>query len=293
MLRSMTAYGRSTTETEIGQFVVEISSVNKKHLEIQLQMPRLLGCFEAELRKWINAVVNRGQIVVRITPLFNDRAPLRVIPNLPLAKQLHSAWTAIQTELGVAEPFSLSLLRHEQGLFIIDENPSDMQSFQNELERAVRAALKPFIAMKEREGSILTQELFDRAKTIGAIVREIEGRAHDAAEKMREKLISALEKLVPGAIDNEERILREVALYADKLDISEELSRLHSHIDQLGETVTGSGSRAGKILEFLLQEMNREVNTIGSKAADIEISKRVVQIKTELERIREQVQNVE
>jgi uncharacterized protein (TIGR00255 family) len=289
----MTAYGRSTTETDIGQFVVEILSVNKKHLEIHLQMPRLLGGFEAELRKWIGAVVNRGQVTVRITPSFNDRAPLRVVPNLPLAKQLHRAWSEIQKELGVTEPFTLDLLRNEQSLFIIDENPYDIKNFQVELERAVQAALTPFVAMKEREGGVLADELFERAKTIGNMCREIEGRASTAADKMREKLISTLEKLVPGAVDNEERILREVALYADRLDISEELSRLHSHIDQLGDTVKGSGARAGKILEFLLQEMNREINTIGSKAADIEISKRVVQIKTELERIREQVQNVE
>lgn len=293
MLRSMTAYGRSSTETDIGQFVIEISSVNKKHLEIQLQMPRLLGCFEADLRRWIGAVVNRGQVNVRITPSFNDRAPLRVVPNLPLAKQLHRAWTEIQKELGVTQPFTMDLIRNEQSLFIIDENPHDVKNFQAELERSVNAALVPFLAMKEREGSILAQELFDRAKTIAVLVKEIAGRADTAAEKMREKLVAAIEKVVPGALENEDRILREVALYADRIDISEELSRLHSHIDQLEQTVTGSGSRAGKILEFLLQEMNREINTIGSKAADIEISKRVVQIKTELERIREQVQNVE
>lgn len=293
MLRSMTAYGRSTTETDIGQFVVEISSVNKKHLEIQLQMPRLLGCFEADLRRWIGAAINRGQVNVRITSSFNDRAPLRVLPNIPLAKQLHQAWTEIQNELGITEPFTLNLLRNEQNLFIIDENPYDVKNFLAELERAVQAALSPFIAMKEREGGILAKELFERARTIGDAAKEIAARANVAVEKMREKLIATLEKVVPGAIDNDDRILREVALYADRLDISEELSRLHSHIEQLEDTVTGSASRAGKILEFLLQEMNREINTIGSKAADIEITRRVVLIKTELERIREQVQNVE
>lgn len=289
----MTAYGRSTTDTDIGQFVVEILSVNKKHLEIQFQMPRLLNSFEAELRRWVSAAINRGQVTVRINPTFNDKAPFRVIPNLPLAKQLHQAWSEIRQELDVAEPFSLSLLRQEQNLFIIDENPHDLSNFEGELEKAINAALKPFVSMKEREGRILANELLERAKTIATVVSAISTLAASATDKTREKLIATLEKISPGLIDNEERVLREVALYADRIDISEELSRLNSHLEQFTDTINGSGARAGKTLEFILQELNREINTIGSKASDIEISKGVVKIKTELERIREQVQNVE
>lgn len=289
----MTAYGRSTTDTDIGLFVVEIQSVNKKHLEVQLQMPRLLGCFEADVRKWVTTAVKRGQVTVRVTPSFNENAPVKVLPNLALAKQLQHAWTEIRDSLGLKGEITLDFLKGEQGILLFDENPNNAAGLQSEVERAVNQALIPFMAMKEREGRALAEEILERADVVISILEEIVQSSDGAIDKMRSRLIERIQEAAPGAIDNDERILREVAIFADKLDIAEEVSRLRSHTLQLRDVVNGTGLRAGKTLEFILQEMNRETNTIGSKASDLEISKRVILIKGELERMREQVQNVE
>lgn len=293
MLRSMTAYGRSTTDTDIGLFVVEIQSVNKKHLEVQLQMPRLLGCFEADVRKWITTAVKRGQVTVRVTPSFNENAPIKVLPNLALAKQLHSAWNTIRDSLGIKGEVTLDMLQGEQGILLFDENPNDLAGLKGEMERAVNEALIHFMGMKEREGRALANELLERAGVVIDHLEEIVSLGGGAVDKMRERLIQTIKDAAPGALDNDDRILREVAILADKLDIAEEVSRLRSHVDQFTGVVEGSGLRAGKTMEFLLQEMNREINTIGSKASDLEITKRVIAIKGELERMREQVHNVE
>lgn len=293
MLRSMTAYGRASTETDVGLIGVEILSVNRKHLDVQLQIPKVLTCLEVEVRKWISKAVKRGQVSVRITPKFKDGEFVKVTPNLPLARQLHHAWKEIGVDLGLGDEFALSLLRHETGLLIHDDEISDIEVFKKCIEDAVMQALKPFIQMKEHEGRVIAADFLKRIQRLGEMIAVVEEKMVGATTRFREKLVTTLTDALPQAIALEERVLQEACIYAEKVDIEEEITRFKSHLDQMRETIEGSESVVGKRMEFLLQELGREVNTVGSKSADLEVSRLVVDMKTELERIREQVQNVE
>ena len=294
MLKSMTAYGRSTNSSPIGRVTVEIQSVNRKHMEVVASLPKELQCFEVDLRSWITPKVARGRVVVTVSVKFEGVSPVRAIPNLPLAKQLFQAWETIADELGngVGKPSLESLMRTE-GLIGYEVDLGDEERYKSVLSETVEAALEPFLAMKEREGALLATDIKQRLELVKSFAKEISGRAEGATEKYRNKLKQHFEEVLPAAIDNEDRILREIAIYADKVDITEELIRITSHLEQI-DLLFKSGDRAiGKTLEFLIQELNREFNTIGAKASDSEVSHLVVRCKSEFERIREQIQNVE
>lgn len=294
MLRSMTAYGRAHLETRIGHFVVEIQSVNRKFLEVIIMTPKELSRFDIEIKKWLVPHVTRGQINVKITVNFEGAIPFLIHPDLSLARQLKAAWLEIAREVGVSEEeFSLSLLSGETGLLKCEENVQEEESYRNLLKEVFDLALGKFVDIKVQEGAILQADITERVQKIRRLIQFIEQRVPGATLKYRNKLMDRLKELLPSHTENEERILREVALFAEKIDIVEEVTRFAFHVSHLEELIQSPVPSVGKTLEFILQELNREVNTIGSKSSDIEIARCVIEIKSELERIREQIQNVE
>lgn len=293
MLRSMTAFGRGIVSLPLGRFVAEIHSVNRKHLEVNSYLPKELLRFDPDIKNWISAKVARGAVTVRINAHYHRTSPLKVAPNLPLVSQLKQAWESIAAEIDCKEPFELELLMRESGLFIYDDEIEDEEIYRDALKQAVEAALIPFLAMKEREGEALMKDITQRLITLERAISEVAHYAPRATEKHRQKLKQTLEELLPGIVENEERILREIGIYAVKVDIAEEITRFSSHLVQCNELVHSDKEGLGKTCEFLIQELNREINTIASKSSEIEVSKLAIEIKGELEKIREQIQNVE
>lgn len=295
MLKSMTAYGRFSFSSKLGRFTAEIQSVNRKYLEINVYLPPELLRFEGEVKKWVSDRVGRGQVNVRLTAIFEAETPVVVAPNLPLARQIKKAWDAIANDLGVSgeQSFKLSMLTNQEGILLFNTDIVNEDEYRAGLKAAVDGALAPFIQMKDREGEILAEDIESRLSKLQTWIDVIATKAPGATIKYRQKLVERIEELLPGVVENEDRILREIGMYAEKIDVEEEITRFNSHLKQLRNLLLTSSESIGKTLEFLIQELNREINTIGSKSSDVDVSRLVIDVKSELERIREQIQNVE
>ncbi|CUI17003.1 conserved hypothetical protein [Candidatus Protochlamydia naegleriophila] len=294
MLKSMTAFGRANFNTEMGHFTVEIQSVNRKFLEINVQLPRELSYFDVEIKKWLQPYITRGQVTVKVMASFEGKAPFIVVPNLALARQIKEAWSTIAKQLELdGESIDLELLSQSEDILRFEENRHEEENYRQILKQVLDQAVAGFMQMKFQEGDVLLGDMLSRSEKIRQAMKIIEERTPYATKKYREKLMARLEDLLPEHVENEERILREVALFAEKIDIAEEITRFFCHLTRFEERIQGSDSSVGKTLEFILQELGREVNTIGSKSSDIEIARLVIDIKSELERIREQIQNIE
>lgn len=295
MIRSMTAYGRASVVSSIGRLTVEIQSVNRKHLEINSFLPKELMRYDPEIKKWVSAEVGRGQVNVKVYAIFDKKAPFALIPNISLAKQLKEGWQAIAHELEIPldSAMLLQLLSQEEKIMLCYEELDNEEEYRNALGEAVTLALKQLMAMKESEGAFLQQDMVDRFKNVKEAIQQVALKAPGATLRYRDRLIERLKEVAGGDAELDERILREVGIYAEKIDIAEELTRFESHLQQVDELLISTQEPSGKTMEFLLQEMNREINTIGSKSSDVEVAHLVVKIKGELERVREQVQNIE
>jgi len=292
MLRSMTGYGRAQRQGPLGQITVEIQSLNRKFLDLSIYLPKELSQFDPDIRKWVSSQAERGQINVRISAYFDQASPMTIRPNLPLARQIKDSYDHIATELALPDSCTLSLLTHENLLIYEGIDKSCEETLRQALQEVINAALQEWNAMRIREGDTLTKEICQRIKNLDQYVAEIEKYSANATRRYREKLLKNIQELLPATQESDERILREIALFADRVDITEEITRLKSHFQQ-ALSLIDSPKSSGKTLEFLLQEMQREINTIGSKSSEIEVSRRVVEGKAEIERLREQLQNIE
>lgn len=292
MLKSMTAYGRASLKNSLGLFTIEIQSVNRKFLEVNSYLPSEFSRFDNEIKKNVSALVARGLVNVKLVFLPESKATVSVRPNLPLARQLKSAWDDIAKELKTEDGFELELLQNEKHLMIYTEELADESLYSQSILQVLNEALGKLIVMKDKEGRELQRDILVRLGKLRDAIEGIDRLAPDAVSRFRKKLVDRIQEVVPGAAD-EERLLREVAIYAERVDIVEEVTRFKSHLNQFSELLISSQTSIGKTLEFIIQELNRETNTIGSKASDVEVTKHVVEIKSELERIREQIQNVE
>jgi uncharacterized protein (TIGR00255 family) len=292
MLKSMTAYGRASVTTKAGHFILEIQSVNRKFLEISVFLPRELSQFDIEIKKWLIPYLARGQVSVKVSAFFEESLPLIVKPNLSLARQVKKAWDEIAQELKFnLDEVQLSFLTSTEGLLNYEDNQAEEETYRQILKQVFEMALKNFLKMKMQEGAVLQADIMGRLKHIRKTMAEIEQKIPDAPKRFRDKLIARLEELLPGRIENEERILREIALFTEKMNISEEVTRFFCHMAHVEELIDSSLLSVGKTLEFVLQELNREINTLGNKFPDS--GRAVIEIKSELECIREQIQNIE
>ncbi len=295
MLRSMTAYARASKDSSFGRIVVQISSLNRRHLEVVVNLPREFNIFDTDIKKWVTAQIGRGQVSVDISVSFKEEGPIKVTPNLLLVRQLKKAWEGIASEVGapLAQAADLTLYVGQENLLTFQQDLVQEDLYRKSLRYVISDALQQFVAMKVKEGATLQEDILSRLEKLRSYIRLVSEKCIHTPEKYRQKLLARLQELVPTAMDHEERMLREVAIYSERVDISEEVTRFFSHLDQLEEVLRGQETTVGKKVDFLIQEINREANTIGSKSSEVEIARLVVEAKTELERIREQIQNVE
>lgn len=294
MLISMTGFGRSVRETPFGRLTVEIQSVNRKHLEVQVSLPKDLGRYEMEIRKWVSEAISRGQVGVRIFLSPGAEALQRMLPDAALLKSLKEAWTKLALHSGCDEksidlPFLMQALAAwpQGGESEWDEGQLPL------LKESFLQAMEAALVMKRQEGDSLAQDIGQRLDQMAGFIQEIQQRSPDAVEKQRTKLQTRMRELLQPGAELDERLLREIALFAERVDIAEEITRLFSHFEQFRSVLSSQESRLGRKLDFLVQEIGREFNTIGSKSADAAISRLVVDAKSELEKVREQIQNVE
>lgn len=291
MIRSMTGFGRATYEVDGRTYTVEIKSVNHKYNDINIRLPRFLNSIEDELRKQIQNSISRGKIDVFINfDNYSDKG-YNIKINRNLAKEYLTELKSLADETGV--PFELSVIDVSKLPDILKmEEDGDEELIAGELKVALSEALKNFVDMRTKEGEKLTEDMKKRVDWIEAKVSEISKFSSTLVEEYIEKLETRVKELMKTDVVDETRLAQEIVIYSDKCSIEEELTRLKSHISQFNDLLKGS-SPIGKKFDFLVQEMNREVNTIGSKANCLEITNRVIDIKTEIENIREQIQNIE
>lgn len=290
----MTGYGRGECAQNGFKITVELSSVNRKQSEISINLPRELEVLEAQVRDEINKCVSRGRLSVRISMhSAGNSSATRLRVNVPLAKNYAKEFAALAKALKLSEPVTLDLLIRSPGVLQADEDIGDAEDFWPAVNKALQTALASLLKMRSREGAHLAKDLTARMHTIQKAFARIQEHAPEVQKRYRDQLIQRVKNagLEVPALDDE-RLLKEVVYFADRSDISEELTRLQSHFQQFDDCVK-SGEPVGRTLDFLAQEMNREVNTIGSKANNALISREVVVLKAELEKFREQVQNVE
>ncbi len=291
-MNSMTGYGRGEAARGGAKFTVEISTVNRKQAELSLYLPRELDALESRARDEINAKVSRGRIAARVqwTAKSGDRAQVEIDRNL--AREYAKEYRKLATDLKLGGEVSLDTILRAPGVLQTSEEELDVESLWTPLRTAVRAALKELLAMRAREGANLKKDLHKRIDALQKSVKAVKRQAPKTVCRHREALLDRLNQSGLNLKLDDERVLKEVALFADRIDIAEELTRLESHFGQFADYAK-SKVPVGRTLDFLSQEMNREVNTIGSKANDPMISRLVVAMKSELEKFREQVQNVE
>ena len=290
----MTGYGRGDCYQDGFKITVEVSSVNRKQSEISVNLPRQMEMLEAQIRDLINQYVSRGRLTVRVgLHAGASKLSARMHLNVPLAKAYARELNRLSRQLKLPGPVTLDHLARAPGVFQTDEQIVEEEDFWPAVEKALRNALIALVKMREREGAHLAEDLAGRIVAMRRAVGQIQKHAPTVAERYRRQLIDRIKSSgleAPGADDD--RLLKEIVYFADRSDISEELTRLQSHFRQF-EDGRRSREPVGRMLDFLAQEMNREVNTIGSKANDSLISRAVVTLKTELEKFREQAQNVE
>jgi uncharacterized protein (TIGR00255 family) len=293
-MNSMTGYGRGECSRDGFKITVELSSVNRKQGEISVLLPRELEVLEAQIRDAINKLVARGRTTARVTLHAADgQNSGRVRLNAPLARAYVRELNRLARELKLAGPVTLDLLARAPGVFETDEEPAEAEDFWPAVETALAKALNTLLKMRQREGAHLAKDLAARVAAMRKSSAEVRKQAPRVQERYREQLIQRVKDAgVPAPAADDDRLLKEVVYFADRSDISEELTRLQSHFQQFDDCLA-SREPVGRVLDFLAQEMNREINTIGSKANDSLISRAVVTLKTELEKFREQAQNVE
>jgi len=290
----MTGHGRGEAARDGFKVTVEISSVNRKQSEISLNLPRELDVLEAPIRDLLNRKIARGRLTVRVTlHSSSGRESARMHINAAMAKAYALELRKLAKSLKLSGELTLDQLLRAPGVFQTDEELAEADAMWPAVEKALVTALAALIKMRQREGAHLAQDLATRVQVMSQSAARIQKQAPQSAERYRQQLTERIKSagLTAPAADDE-RLLREVVLFADRSDITEELTRLQSHFQQFDDC-RKSTEPVGRTLDFLAQEMNREINTIGSKANDSLISREVVTLKAELERFREQAQNVE
>lgn len=292
MIKSMTGYGKAETTSETGSITVEIRSVNHRYAEIFTKLPRTFLQFENSVRKCIAERAKRGKIEAFIQYETSAVARVHLEPDVELAKAYFAAMETIRSSLGIEAGIPLSLIASQKDVLVARESKEEDATLETELLAAVRLAAENLDRMRQREGELLAQDLTDRRATLARLIAQIADRAPLVVAEYADKLKERVRQLAGEVQVDEARLAQEVAIMADRGDITEELVRFNSHLQQFDE-ILRLDEPIGRKLDFLMQELNREINTIGSKANDAEIASQVVQVKAELERIREQVQNIE
>jgi uncharacterized protein (TIGR00255 family) len=294
MVKSMTGYGRAEGIVAGRRFAVEMKSVNHRYLEVSLRLPALLTAMEAEIKKRLGEQCSRGRIeaTIRVEGDGPADGEGRLVLNLPLVRNLHALFVQMKEELKLDGEVTLAMMAGFRDAFVPAEAAQDPEALREGVAGILDQAIRELTEMRRREGEILQQDLTARISAIGDLLTAIDARSPQVVGEYQKRLTDRVRELTGGMAIDESRLLQEVAILAEKSDITEEIVRFRSHIDQFGE-LTRADDAAGRKIDFLIQEMGREINTIGSKSSDAAISRHVIEIKSELAKLREQVQNIE
>jgi uncharacterized protein (TIGR00255 family) len=294
MIRSMTGYGEAEVPTAAGRLRAEVRTVNHRFFSSNLRLPRGLERFEPQVREWLRAHLPRGHAhyTLRVEPGDERTEATGLRIDAERARQYVTALRGLKEALGLSGDVDLSILTRFSDILSWDEEEGALIEAED-VQRVTEAAARATVVMREEEGKRLAEDLEERLRGIEASMYTVAARSPGRMVTERDRMRRVVSELLEGIPLDEERVNREIAMLAERWDVSEELVRLRSHIELFRSTVAGDGEPVGKRLSFLIQEMNREANTIGSKANDAEIEHGVIAIKDEIERLREQVENVE
>ena len=291
-MRSMTGYGRGESESGGAKISVELNSVNRRQSDIVINLPRDLSVLEPRVRQTVADRLTRGRTNVVVGFVPDASAPRKLGLDRALARSYHQDMRALQAELSVPGEINIGMILQAPGVMRFSENGIKPDEVWPALEKALGDALGELIKMREREGKHLAKDLIQRLKIVRQSLKEVRKMYPVVTEKYRETLLERIRKAGFNLEPNDERLLKEVAFFADRSDVSEELTRLESHLAQFAHHLR-KDEPVGRTLEFIVQEISRELNTLGAKAGDAEISRHVVACKSEVEKIREQIQNLE
>ncbi len=292
MIISMTGYGRAAAKLSGREITVEIKSVNNRYLDCGVKLPRLFSFAEEAVKAKIQSQVNRGKVDVYITIAVDDGSDVKISLNTPVFEGYLDVMRQMVGQYGIKDDISASTMASLSDVFVVEKQEADADEVTADIISVVQSALDAFNDMRAREGAALKADIQSRAKTIESIVSQIETKSPETVAAYRARLEQKLKEVLENRSIDESRIITEAALFADKIAVDEETVRLRSHLSQL-ETMLETGSPIGRKLDFLMQELNREANTISSKCSDAAVAMLAVDLKAELEKIREQIQNIE
>ena len=292
MIKSMTGYGRAVETVNGREFTVELRSVNNRYLDCSVRLPRMLSFAEDAVKQAVKASISRGKVDVFITVRSEAGDEVQVSLNASVLQSYLEAMHRMVDEFGVKDDISVSAVSRLPEVFVIEKPQVDEDQLMQDLMGVVNKALEGYDTMRKAEGEALDKDLRSRGQTILELVSQVEAGNGKTVSDYRARLEAKIKEVLANTAIDESRILTEAAIFADKVAVDEETVRLRSHLKQMNSMLTAGGA-VGRKLDFLLQEMNREANTIGSKCTDVNLARIVVDIKAELEKIREQTQNIE
>lgn len=292
MIKSMTGYGRYENVTEDYKIIVELKSVNHRYCDISVKMPKRLNMFESSIRTLLKEYIGRGKVDVCITYEDYTSSDMSVKYNHELAKEYYNIIKAMGNDLGIEADINAVLLSRYPEVISLEEQSSDNELIYSRIEEALRGACEEFVKSRTTEGANLKKDILEKLDNISGCVDYIVARSPETVSEYRQKIYAKVNELLGNTSIDEAVIATEITLYADKVCVDEEMVRLKSHIDNMRQVLEAEES-VGRKLDFIAQELNREANTTLSKSGDIDISNRAIELKTEIEKIREQIQNIE
>lgn len=292
MLKSMTGFGRAVEEIDGYVITVEIKSVNHRYFDFSSRIPRQYGFLDDKLKSYINSKVSRGKVECYVSVEALDTEDAAVVINKTLASAYVKALKELSEEYSLKEDFGTAFVSRLPDVFVLKKADEDEEKIWQLVKSVTDEAIEKFIQMRAVEGAKMKEDVASRAEYILDCVSFIEEKSPQTVKEYNDKLVERVHEIIGDVSLDEQRIIQEVAIYADKVAVAEETVRLRSHIAQL-KTFLESEEPIGRKMDFLVQEINRETNTIGSKANDVDIARKVVDIKAEVEKIREQIQNIE
>ena len=292
MTKSMTGYGRGQKIIGGRDILVEIRSVNHRYYEYSSRIPRAYGYIDEKLKSLLKTAVSRGKVEVSVTINNIEARESEISINKAVAEGYINALRSVSGELGLRDDLVLSKLIKLPEIFVVQKSPDNQEQIWNDVSEVATEALQKFVEMRQTEGEKLREDIISKAGYILEMVSKVEELSPLTVENYRRKLYQKISEVLEGKDIDEQRIITESAIFAEKIAVDEETVRLRSHVSQLKD-IFSSDDPVGRKLDFIVQEMNREVNTIGSKAQDLNITKIVVDMKAEIEKIREQIQNIE
>lgn len=292
MIRSMTGYGRHQAVVNGWDVTVELKSVNHRYFEYSSRLPRTCGFLDDKLKSYLQQEISRGKVDVYVSLDAVEQADSVVEVNVPLAQAYYDALGELEKELDLRNDASVMNIARFPDVLVVRKTETDEQEIWNAVQQVAAVALEKFVAMRELEGVRMREDVLSRRETLLHAVSAVEERSPQTVREHMEKVEARMREMLGTATVDEQRLLTEAAIFADKIATAEETVRLRSHLDQLQDFVN-SDEPVGRKLDFLVQEINRETNTIGSKASDLQLAQVVVDMKAEIEKIREQIQNIE